>query len=72
MTKNLAFQVPHPFKQLAIRLPNLTRGPLRLSSTLKSSLSFQLNIGSFVHSLVHIVLGYQDASITFARASTAR
>ena len=48
MTENLGFQVPHSFEQFAVRLPDLTRCPLLLCSTLKSSISFQLSVGSLV------------------------
>ena len=33
VSKNLLFHAPHPFDQLAVVLPNLTRGPLRTRST---------------------------------------
>ena len=63
---NVAFQVPHPFKQLAVRRQDLTRSPLHLCITLDCS--FQSSVISLVHRLVSIVLGNQDASVTFARS----
>ena len=67
MLKNLTFQVYHPFKQFAVRLPNLIHGPIRLLSTLKSSLSFQLSHSRLFRSLINVFLGYQDASATFMK-----
>uniref|UniRef100_A0AAV1UL49 Uncharacterized protein n=1 Tax=Peronospora matthiolae TaxID=2874970 RepID=A0AAV1UL49_9STRA len=46
--KSLAFQVPHPFKQLAVRLSNIARCSLSPCSTLTGSFSFQLGINSLV------------------------
>uniref|UniRef100_A0AAV1URE8 Uncharacterized protein n=1 Tax=Peronospora matthiolae TaxID=2874970 RepID=A0AAV1URE8_9STRA len=44
--KNLAFQVPHPFKQLAVRLSNPARCSLSPRSSIKGSFSFQQDIDS--------------------------
>ena len=67
MYKNLAFQDPQPFEQLAVRLPNLICSSLCLISTLKSSLSFQLGVSRLVHSFINVVLGNQDAILTLLR-----
>ena len=64
---NLALQVPHPFEQFTVRLPDLANSPLRLSRALKRSFGFQLRVSSRVHCPIHIVLGDQDASPTTAR-----
>ena len=66
MSENLTFYVPLQLEQFVVLLPDLTHGPLRLHSRL--SFSFQLSIGSFVHSRVDIVLVAQDASVTIVRA----
>uniref|UniRef100_A0AAV1UUW9 Integrase catalytic domain-containing protein n=1 Tax=Peronospora matthiolae TaxID=2874970 RepID=A0AAV1UUW9_9STRA len=66
--KNLAFQVPHPFKQLAVRLSNLARCFLSPRSLIKGSFSFQLGIDSLVQNRSYIFLSNQDASGTIARA----
>ena len=56
MPNDLTFQLPHPFEQFAGQLPNLFRGSLRLLSTLKSSLSFQMGVSRLVHSFINVVL----------------
>ena len=71
MNENLAFQVLHPFEQFEVLLPDLTLRPLRLCSTLKSSFKFQLTVVNLAHSLINIVLGNQDSSVSIARPPTA-
>ena len=67
MSKNLALQVPQPFNQLAVRLPNLIRSSLCLLGTFMSSLRFQLDISRLVHSFINVILGNQDTISTFVR-----
>uniref|UniRef100_A0AAV1TWT5 Uncharacterized protein n=1 Tax=Peronospora matthiolae TaxID=2874970 RepID=A0AAV1TWT5_9STRA len=65
---NLTFQIPPPYKQLALRLSNLTRCYRSPRSTIKGNFSLQLGIDSPIHCRVYIVLGNQDASATRAKA----
>ena len=67
MSKNLAFQVPQPFKQFANLMTNLICCSLCLCSTLRSSLSFHLNVSRLVYRFINVFLGNQDASATFVR-----
>uniref|UniRef100_A0AAV1TRL6 Polyketide synthase n=1 Tax=Peronospora matthiolae TaxID=2874970 RepID=A0AAV1TRL6_9STRA len=68
VTKSLAFQVPRPLEEFAVRVSNLARSPLSPCSTPSSSLSFQLGIDSLFHRRIHIFLGNQDANAIVARA----
>uniref|UniRef100_A0AAV1V4Y7 Uncharacterized protein n=1 Tax=Peronospora matthiolae TaxID=2874970 RepID=A0AAV1V4Y7_9STRA len=65
---NLAFQDPPPYKQLALRLSNLTRCYLSPRSTIKGSFSLQLGIDSLIYCRIYIVLGNQDVSAIISKA----